>query len=896
MHECCDELPALLAEIEKLGAGGLERSGALDTLCARLTALLGAGGCALWLRDEQGTALLLAASHRASGRRAASLRQRVTIAAHEPLEQALAADASCEFAPDDPRAISAALGAPDGVALPLRTSQAPLGLLSIWPPPGEGAVSGPAMNSARIVAAFLGQAISGARAAASAEANAAHAVRLSLVQETARALAETTSLRELCATLARTLRAYLGQHLASVYLREGETLRLTACSLDLGAVPDSALRLPMGVGIVGHVAASGEPYICGDTRTDPRFHQASDTGTRSEIAAPMFVGADLLGVLNVESRTPDSFDEPDVATLAAISDQAAIAIQNVRLYETEAELRRRAQTRARRIEQVQRVGERLKMDLDEHEVGVRVVEAASEALGFRMAVLNLTDTPGEPGARGRVVATAGLPLQAEEALYAHDFAMSAVEAMFHPVCRISRSYFIPEEMGLTHDQNEVTVWTPALANMGDDAWRSGDELLVPLTDRQGGHLIGFLSVDDPESGRRPEREDVELLEIFADQAVVALRNARLMAQARRQAERDPVTGLYNHRAAHARLEAGVRAALETGQPLGLIALDMDDFKLINDTYGHPTGDMALRHVAGLLEHCARSSDTAARMGGDEFVLILPGASQAHSVEVARRLLSLLQDRPLHIEGAGYVPLRLSVGVAACPDDANQPHTLLTTADTRLYEAKRAGGRTLEAGLRPEQEAAELAGFDMLSALVTTVDNKDRYTREHSEQVAALACALADRLCLSTETHRTLRLAGLLHDVGKIGVPDRVLRKPGKLDPEEWEAMKQHAALSATLVRAVVSDANVLAAVAHHHERWDGRGYPQGLAGSAVPLLGRIMIVADAVSAMAMDRPYRSGLSRDTIIAELRRGAGQQFDPALVEPFIQVLEAIRGAVA
>lgn len=886
----------MLLEIADLTATGTEWTGALDTLCARLTTQLDGAGCALWLCDERAESLLLAGSDPEPGHGAPSLRRRVAITARGPLEHALESGPACTLTPRQAQAVSAALGAPRGHAVPVHAPRASVGLLYVWTRPGDGILCDHALTAARIVAMHLGMAVSGARAAASAAANAMHALRLSLVQETARSLAASMSVQESCDKLARTLHTYLGRHLASVYLREGETLRLAACSLDRVMVPDAALRLPFGAGIVGHVAVSGEPYCCHDTRTDLLFHRASDTGTRSEIAAPMFAGADLLGVLNVESLQPESFDGHDVATLAAIADQAAIAIQNARLYETEAELRRRAQARACRIEHVQRVGEWFKMDLDEHQVGVRVVEAAREALGFRMAVLNLTDTPGADGARGRVVATAGVPPEAEEALFAHDFAMSAVEAMFQPDCRISRSYFIPEEKSGMFDQTEVTVWTPPLSNAGADAWRSGDELLVPLTDHQGGHLIGFLSVDDPESGRRPEREEVEVLEIFADQAVVALRNARLMAQARRQAERDPVTGLYNHRAAHARLETGVRAALETGQPLGLIALDMDDFKMINDTYGHLTGDLALRHVAGLLERCARASDTAARLGGDEFILILPGASHSQSVDVARRLLALLAELPLHIAETGYVPLRLSVGVAACPDDANQPHTLLTTADTRLYEAKRAGGRTLEAGHHMEREVAELAGFDMLSALVTAVDNKDRYTREHSEQVASFACALADRLGLSTETQRTLRLAGLLHDVGKIGVPDRVLRKPGRLDPDEWEAMRQHAALSTTLVRAVVGDANVLAAVAHHHERWDGRGYPGGLAGGDVPLLGRIMIVADAVSAMAMDRPYRKGLSHASIIAELQRGAGTQFDPALVEPFIGVLETMRGAVA
>ncbi len=149
------------------------------------------------------------------------------------------------------------------------------------------------------------------------------------------------------------------------------------------------------------------------------------------------------------------------------------------------------------------------------------------------------------------------------------------------------------------------------------------------------------------------------------------------------------------------------------------------------------------------------------------------------------------------------------------------------------------------------------------------------------------------LGLSRQNQRTLRIAGLLHDVGKIGVPDRILRKPGALNADEWETMKQHAALSTTLMSMVGLDAEVLMAVAHHHERWDGSGYPEGLAGAEISLLGRIMIVANAASAMAMDRPYRAGLDLETMIGELRAKGGSQFDPALIEPFIA--KVLRGQV-
>jgi len=240
-------------------------------------------------------------------------------------------------------------------------------------------------------------------------------------------------------------------------------------------------------------------------------------------------------------------------------------------------------------------------------------------------------------------------------------------------------------------------------------------------------------------------------------------------------------------------------------------------------------------------------------------------------------------------------VRLSIGAANFPADAGAANALLACADERMYAAKRAGVAIAGAGrLGDEREEGKGDGgrFGILEALVSMVDNRDRYTGEHSEQVAAYACAMAAELGLSHDTIATLRTAGLLHDVGKIGVPDRILRKPDKLTSEERDIIARHVELSEVLLAVVSQDRDMMDAVRYHHERWDGNGYPRGVAGEDVPLLGRIMIVADAVSAMGMDRPYRKGLSWATIVGELDRNAGLQFDPALVPV---ALRALRGHI-
>ena len=193
-----------------------------------------------------------------------------------------------------------------------------------------------------------------------------------------------------------------------------------------------------------------------------------------------------------------------------------------------------------------------------------------------------------------------------------------------------------------------------------------------------------------------------------------------------------------------------------------------------------------------------------------------------------------------------------------------------------------------AHVEDDQSKAPLSQFSLLDSLVNTIDHKDQYTKRHSEDVTTYALQLVAALGLSSETVNAVRVAGLLHDIGKIGVPDSILRKPGKLTPEEYEIMKGHVTLSSLIIHGLPHLNDILDAVAHHHERWDGKGYPKGLSGTDIPLLGRVMAVADAFSAMTLDRPYRAGLTVDEALCEIERGAGTQFDPDLAHLFAKSL--------
>jgi diguanylate cyclase (GGDEF)-like protein len=387
------------------------------------------------------------------------------------------------------------------------------------------------------------------------------------------------------------------------------------------------------------------------------------------------------------------------------------------------------------------------------------------------------------------------------------------------------------------------------------------------------------------------RTERGLLEAVALEVAVALQNARLYHMAVEAADQDGVTGLLNHRAIVQQVGARLLDASQKGQSLAVILLDLDNFKRINDTHGHLVGDQILKCVATVLRECCQGRHFAGRYGGDEFILVCPDTDAHQARELAETLKARLKDRSISRPGGGTLPVAASIGVALYPQMATSQHELLALADMNLYESKAQGSGAIVGFEEPETEETACAGsFTVLDALVTAVDKRDRYTRKHSEEVTEYSLMIARELGLSEETQRTLRIAGLLHDLGKIAIPDAILKKPGALSDEEFEVMKQHPVLGWLIVSAIPSLSETLPGIRHHHERWDGRGYPDGLAGENIPLLGRLMAVPDAFSAMTTDRPYRKGLSVQEAIGRLREGVGTQFDPAMVVAFVRALGA------
>jgi diguanylate cyclase (GGDEF)-like protein len=372
------------------------------------------------------------------------------------------------------------------------------------------------------------------------------------------------------------------------------------------------------------------------------------------------------------------------------------------------------------------------------------------------------------------------------------------------------------------------------------------------------------------------------------------RAEQLIARLYDAARSDPLTGLPNRRGFRELLDLELERARRSGTRMTVVVGDLDHFKDVNDRAGHAVGDAVLQRVADLLRGGKRAIDVATRIGGEEFALILPDTDARGAFLVAERLRESLRET----FAADTVPITISFGVATFPAHAETAASLLHAADEALYAAKESGrNRTvlhslvLRTALREGRDDRDIEGERFLAVvldLAEAVDVRFSGKARHSETVGRYAELMARELGCSEHRVGRVRLAGLLHDVGKVGVPNTILSKPGKLTDEEFAVIRLHPGLGEQILDHPTL-ADVARWVGAHHERPDGRGYPNSLVGDELPLEARIIAVADAYEAMTSDRSYRGAIGSDNARAELRRCSGTQFDADVVEAFLLVLE-------
>jgi diguanylate cyclase (GGDEF)-like protein len=356
---------------------------------------------------------------------------------------------------------------------------------------------------------------------------------------------------------------------------------------------------------------------------------------------------------------------------------------------------------------------------------------------------------------------------------------------------------------------------------------------------------------------------------------------------------DPLTGLGNHRHFHERLERELATAAESDGIVSLCFLDIDNFKRINDQFGHPAGDRVLSQVSNRL----RQGGESFRLGGDEFAVLLTGVDAPQALEIAKSIVARIGESELGVTDA----ITVSAGIATFPQHGRERDSLIRLADGALYWAKEHGknqvrlARSEVAELTEFQRVASgpdrVARFRAAAALAKAVDSRDAYVGSHSERVAGFAAKIAQQLGLNAEQVELTRLAASLHDLGKLAIPEEILRKPEDLSSAEWVVLHRHPQIGYRMLASLGVDP-IADWVLHHHERWDGNGYPDRIAGEQIPLGARIIFVADSFDAMTSNRLYREPLGREEAYLEVERCQGTQFDPEVVQAFLAAVGAAR----
>jgi diguanylate cyclase (GGDEF)-like protein/putative nucleotidyltransferase with HDIG domain len=457
----------------------------------------------------------------------------------------------------------------------------------------------------------------------------------------------------------------------------------------------------------------------------------------------------------------------------------------------------------------------------------------------------------------------------------------------------------PLNMDIINSQPEFS----SIKNEVKETLKSAEvEIICPIKSKQ--KLIAILVLSKKHHHGCYSRGDTDLLMTLSHEAGMAIENAQLYEKAKQRANSDELTGLFNHRCFHQRMEEEIARSIRFGDVFSLLLLDIDHFKRYNDKRGHLTGDAVLRDIGSILMSSVRNSDICFRYGGDEFAIILPETSIEGSRSVAERIRESVKS----FSGWPGEQLTVSIGVSTWPTDGVIKNAVIRAADAALYYSKQTGkNRTnvaCEAAFSEVFQAGSVKNRDVedskavletIYSLASTVDAKDSSTFEHSKKVCRYASQIAEYMGFNPEGMDRIRAASLLHDIGKISIPDQILMKNGPLTLDERQIVQAHPNLGVAIIQHITCLRSCLAGIQYHHERYNGSGYPSGLKGDNIPLDARILAVADSFDAMTSPRPYRNALSHGEAIEELQCCLGTQFDPQIVNAFVAIFNTAHDQV-
>jgi diguanylate cyclase (GGDEF)-like protein/putative nucleotidyltransferase with HDIG domain len=662
---------------------------------------------------------------------------------------------------------------------------------------------------------------------------------------------------------------------------------------------------PAGNHLIEHIVKNRQPVLIRERLPEALERMSVELlcETGCFCGVPLILHDRAIGVMAVHSRRERLFDEGHLEMLRVLASEASVAIENAHLFGEE-------QRKTRQLSLVNAISSHAIATLNPDEMLFKIAAEMERGLTYDHIGIATVD-----------YSTKELLVQAEGGRRRDALGRRIPfgEGLVGQVARTGQAEVIREV-------NTGGI-KPVLATSVSAA-----ALPVNYADQ----MLAVLYVESSEPCEFTA-DEMQLLRTLADLFAGAFHNAQTFQKAQEQAITDGLTGVKTHRFLMEALSAEWKRSTRANRPFAIVLMDLDRFKFVNDFYGHLEGDVVLQRVAHILEQNCRRSDVVARYGGDEFVILMPETTIDQSRALASKLRGWIASDPLlrdkNVTG--------SFGIAAYPMHGSTPQELIQVADSSMYLSKHQGGNAvsttenqatgetkkwkqdvLEAYLgvtlkrqfstgpeafdeirrRIDQFTRSLAEenpgeqpdqlhpsvVETVTSLALAVDAKDQFTNGHSQKVSAYAALIAAEANLSATEIEEVRLAGLLHDVGKVGIPEVILNKSGPLDADEWEVMKSHTELGSQILDPLRAMDRVRKMVRHHHEYFDGSGYPEKLAGEDIPLGARIIAIADSYDTITSERVYKKPRTPQTAISELERCAGIQFDPRLVGVFLEIL--------
>ena len=705
---------------------------------------------------------------------------------------------------------------------------------------------------------------------ATEEALARRDYQLEILSRTTQHVNAILEVRTILRTLVAAAMELVDAGLGAAGLLSGDVIELQEIN-NLGSIEHTPYTIQAGHGSAGWSDGTLKPYLSNDESHTKEIARELDRVARvyNMIRVPIVSSnGSILGcfdIANKRDRLP--FDTQDIFMLQGLAASGAVALENARLLEEEkhsAEMLCHERDQAKAYFAVAGV---MMVAIDEDQKVTLINSRGCEILGYAQEDIvgkNWFDT------------------------FVPDRLREDVRGVFKKLARGE------VELAEYYENPVVT--------------KSGEERIIAwhntVLKGENGATAVFLSSGEDVTDKRQHEEDQNKM-----RGEVEKSNKRL----KQLALKDYQTGLYNHHYLSDMIESEYYRAKRLAHPISIIMLDIDYFKSINDTYGHGFGDTVLKQFAKVLSSMIRKYDTVVRYGGEEFVVVSSVIDRPKAIILGQRILDAINLNNFG-NSKHSIKLKLSIGVASYPmDAAASGMDLINTAEKILARAKEAGGNRVysssEAKKTRKRSTAYTESEDIailksrvekltrrgnqslvesIFAFAKTLELRDHYTGEHTENTVHYSTSIAKAMGLSLEDIENIRQASILHDLGKVGVSDKILHKKTKLTKREFEEIKRHPQIAADIIRPVHFLHDIIPLILYHHERWDGKGYPSGLMGTEIPIGARIISVADVYQALTSKRPYRKAFSESEAIRMIKEGYGTQFDPEVVNVFMKVI--------